>query len=299
MSAALDLAATPLALAYADAPGRQAGAEPVLFVHGFGHHRGVWQGVTTRLGDRWRRIALDLRGHGDSPWSTRCAYDLDDYASDLPPLLDALEVDSAHVVAHSMGGQIALLFAGAHPERVRSLTLVDTGPALRSDGSAHVLEEIDDAFRIYRSVDDYRRTLGQIHPFADGSLLDAMAEVGLARRLDGRFELALDPGVAGATQPSTARDPAEPGAAIAERTARLWSCFRGLDAPKLVTRGRLSSILAEDAARAMERVGGDDCRLVQFEGAGHAIMIDACADFTTELSEFLARIADEPPSPPA
>lgn len=299
MSAALDVSATTLALAHDDAPGRHDGAEPVLFVHGFGHHRGVWQGVIERLGDRWRRIALDLRGHGDSPWSPRCAYDLDEYASDLAPLLDALELESAHVVAHSMGGQIALLFAGAHPERVRSLTLVDTGPALRSDGSAHVLDEIDDAFRIYGAVDDYRRTLGQIHPFADASLLDTMAEVGLARRLDGRFELALDPGVAGEARPTMAPAPVDAQAVTAERTERLWSCFRNLDAPKLVTRGRLSSILAEDAARAMERVGGPDCRLVQFEGAGHAIMIDACADFTTELSEFLGRIAADPSEPAA
>ena len=296
MSAALQLPATPLALAHDDAAGVDASAEPVLFVHGFGHHRGVWQGTIARLGDRWRRIAIDLRGHGDSPWSPHCAYDLDDYAGDLAPHLDALDVDSAHVVAHSLGGQIALLFAGAHPERVRSLTLVDTGPVLRNDGSAHVLDEIDDAFRIYHSVDDYRRALGQLHPFADASLLDAMAEVGLARRLDGRFELALDPGVAGETRTPASADA---DATSAERTSRLWSCFRELDAPKLVTRGRLSSILAEDAARAMERVGGADCRLVQFEGAGHAIMIDACADFTTELSEFLVRIADEPSRPPA
>ena len=62
-------------------------------------------------------------------------------------------------------------------------------------------------------------------------------------------------------------------------------------------RGRLSSILAEDAAHAMERIGGADCRLVQFEGAGHAIMIDACADFATELSEFLESIAGYEPGP--
>jgi len=154
-----------------------------------------------------------------------------------------------------------------------------------------VLGEIDDAFRIYPSAAAYRRTLGQIHPFADADLLDAMADAGLARRLDGRHEPALDPGVLGATgAPKTPPD----GEADRAREARLWSCFRGLDVPTLVTRGRLSSILAEDAARAMERVGGPDCRLVQFEGAGHAIMIDACADFAAELADFLARITKAP-----
>ena len=290
MSAALDATPATPGLAFSEVEGRTRKAVPVLFVHGFGHHRGVWQGTIDRLGDRWRRIALDLRGHGDSPWSPECAYDLDDYARDIGPLLDRLDVDAAHVVAHSMGGQVAMLFAAAHPRRVKSLTLVDTGPVLRTDGSAHVIGEVDQAFRIYRSASDYRRALGQLHPFAEGSLLDSMAEAGLCRRLDGRFELALDPGVMGSASRAAAGTPTRSDVETTEHEERLWSCFRAIQAPKLVTRGRLSSILAEDAARAMERVGGADCRLVQFDGAGHAIMIDACADFATELAEFLDRI---------
>ncbi|GEM_PF-1214485 len=273
-----------LALAYSDQPSAP-DADTVLFIHGFGHQRTVWRGTTDALPSRWRTLSVDLRGHGESPWSPEREYDLDDYARDLLALLDERGVETAHVVAHSLGGQIALLFAAAHPDRVRSVTLVDTGPALRSDGAAHVLGEVDDAFRSYPSIESYRRVLAQMHPFAEDGLLDEMSRSQLTRRFDGRFEPALDPGVLG--DPTSQESDADASA----REARLWENYWRLDVPVLVARGRLSSILREDVAQEMTEPTRGARRLVQFEGAGHAIMIDACRDFTTELGEFLESVA--------
>ena len=269
-----------LDLAFSDERGV---GEPVLLVHGFAHNRAVWRATIDRLPDRWRPIAVDLRGHGESPWSPEGDYALESHAADLARLVDHLGLDSLHVVAHSLGGQIALLFAAACPIRIRSLTLVDTGPRIRVDGAAHVVDEIDESFRVYPNVDRYRQLLRQMHPLASGELLDALAETSLARRLDGRFELVLDPGVMGAVgvdQEQAKRD----------TEARLQAAYQGFDRPLFVARGQLSSILSAALAEEMIGAAKGPARCVEFEGAGHGVMIDASAPFADAVADFLAGV---------
>lgn len=107
-----DASASPLpralALAYADPRGS---GTPVLLVHGFGHTGAVWDHLARALPSGLRPIAVDLRGHGESPWSPEGDYDLVAYAADLEALASALGLERLHVVAHSLGGHIATLFA--------------------------------------------------------------------------------------------------------------------------------------------------------------------------------------------
>lgn len=99
---------------------------PVIFIHGLAASSAFWFAAgaqfTTVIG---RAIIYDLRGHGksetpDSGYSTATMVD------DLIALMDAKGVQKAHLVAHSFGGMIAVLAALKHPERVASLSLVDT-----------------------------------------------------------------------------------------------------------------------------------------------------------------------------
>ena len=79
-----------LPLVYSDP--RESGT-PILFVHGISHNRSVWEKLVGELPQGLRPISIDLRGHGESPWSIKANYDLQDYAADLPALLDHLEND--------------------------------------------------------------------------------------------------------------------------------------------------------------------------------------------------------------
>jgi pimeloyl-ACP methyl ester carboxylesterase len=271
----------PLALAYDDPRG--AGI-PVLFVHGFGHNRVVWEKLAHALPAAYRPIAVDLRGHAGSPWSPAGEYDLEYYAADLAALVDRLGLERLHVVAHSLGGSIAILFAGSaaasRSARILSLTLVDTGPALESSGSDRVVDEVESALRSFATRAEYRAWLSAIHPMGDPELLDRLADTGLARRLDGRFEPALDPGVLG--------DGAPP-AVLAERTRALWRTLGALVCPVLVVRGGLSAILSEKIAREMvEDVLGDG-RLVTLPRAGHGVMLDDGEGLAREVVAFLGQ----------
>ncbi|MDQ2651662.1 MAG: alpha/beta hydrolase [Chloroflexota bacterium] len=100
---------------------------PLLLLHGLGMSGGAFGLMAPLLGETFRLIMPDLRGHGRSshlpgPRTT------DTMAADLVPTLDALGIDAIHVLGHSHGGAVAQAFARAHPERVRSLLLVSTYP---------------------------------------------------------------------------------------------------------------------------------------------------------------------------
>ena len=106
----------------------QAGAgDAVVFLHGIGGNRSNWLRQLDALSSRYRAIAWDARGYGDSD-----DYDGDlDFAAfraDLLRLLDHLELDQAHICGLSMGGRIALDFYDHFPQRVASLILADTFP---------------------------------------------------------------------------------------------------------------------------------------------------------------------------
>lgn len=269
-------AAEPLALAYADPRGE---GLPVLFVHGFGHNRTVWEKLAAALPEGLRPISVDLRGHGESPWSPGAEYDLACYAADLEALAARLGLGRLHVVAHSLGGTVATLYAADASAEILSLTLVDTGPALEASGSNHVVDEVESALRSFASVADYRAWLATIHPLGDPALLDRLAETGVVRRIDGRFEPALDPGVLG--------EGASPEA-LAERTRALWRALGSLACPVLLVRGGLSAILSEKIAHEMVDEVLRDGRLVTLPRAGHGVMLDDGEGLAREVCAFLA-----------
>jgi len=96
---------------------------PVVLLHaGVGDAR-MWDPVVERLGDRYRLIRYDVRGYGRSPAPTEPFSKL----ADLLVVLDYFGLDSAHLVGCSMGGQLAMDCAIAHPDRVRTLTLLAPG----------------------------------------------------------------------------------------------------------------------------------------------------------------------------
>lgn len=286
MTSAYEIHAESLRLNGVDPRGK---GEAVLFVHGFSHNHVVWGDVFEHLPARFRPIAIDLRGHGESDWSTSGAYDLTDYASDLGPYLDGLGIRRAHIVGHSLGGNVSTLFAARHARRVASLTLVDTGPALSAAGSSQIFGEVGDSLQSYSSVAAFREQLALIHPQGATSLLDRLAEASLVRRIDGHYEVALDPGVLGVGVDASGTSGF--GEDLANLEARLWSALGSVSCPALVLRGAVSSVLGESTAEKMVNEVLRSGRLETIEAAGHAIMIDAPDALASSLCDFLDRVS--------
>lgn len=101
------------------------GPEAVVFAHGLLFDRRIFDHQVAALENRYRVIAFDFRGHGESE-VTRDGYDMDDLAEDAAGLIEALDAAPCHFAGLSMGGFVALRLASRRPELVRSLVLLDT-----------------------------------------------------------------------------------------------------------------------------------------------------------------------------
>jgi 3-oxoadipate enol-lactonase len=131
---------------------------PLILIHGIGASRHSWDGLVAHLGNRFRCITYDLRGHGKSPMP-KPPYTLEDLVDDLERLREELGIDYAHFAGHSLGGMIGPAYARRYPGRVRSLGLYSTAAfrteedsakvkgvvtAMRAKGIAPVLETLRD-----------------------------------------------------------------------------------------------------------------------------------------------------------
>ena len=108
---------------------------PLLLIPGLGQTCRTWDPIVPILAEHYSVIQVDNRGIGDSV-AKRPALSLGDHSSDFVELLDAFQIDQAHVMGISFGGVLAQRFSSDHPQRVDRLVLVSTTnrshPYLRS-----------------------------------------------------------------------------------------------------------------------------------------------------------------------
>lgn len=113
---------------------------PAVLLHGFGLDARSMVPLAATLADRYHVILPEWRGHGASRCPPRDdLYHYNLFRDDLRALLDAMKLERAHLIGHSMGGQIALMLALAEPDRVLSLTTLGAGPcrAVTTDRERH------------------------------------------------------------------------------------------------------------------------------------------------------------------
>lgn len=107
----------------------QGAGDPVLFIHGLGSSTRDWEYQVPAFSPFYRVITYDLRGHGRSA-KPRGPYTMRMFAGDTADLMRGLAIESAHVVGLSLGGGVAFQLATDCPELVRTLTIVNSAPAL-------------------------------------------------------------------------------------------------------------------------------------------------------------------------
>ncbi len=106
-------------------PEQSTGLLPVLLVHSMAGNTTQWSTQLVHLHRTRRAVALDLRGHGRSDPPKNGDYSLTGMAVDIGTVVEKLNLGKIVLVGHSMGGGVALAYAGAHPDRVAGLLLLD------------------------------------------------------------------------------------------------------------------------------------------------------------------------------
>jgi pimeloyl-ACP methyl ester carboxylesterase len=217
-------------------------APPVVCVHGYTSSAQAFNAFARRLQDRYRLIAPDVRGHGESAWSPAGAYEYADQAGDLAAFVDRLELQRFTLIGTSMGGIIAMAYIAAHGGRLNGLVINDIGPDAEA-GTQRITQTVGARPDSFASLDEalaYRRTISPITAARPAEDQRELALGVLKQRADGRWEWKMDP--AYVTQRVRRGAPARPAA---------WPNLGALQCPTLVVWGTDSDVLLEAQARRM------------------------------------------------
>jgi len=174
---------------------------PIVMVHGWGDSGATWQFVVDHMSPRRALLAYDARGFGGTQWP-RDGYWFPDYLADLEAIIDNVSPDApVDLIGHSMGGNVAMLYAGIRRERVRRLINLEGFGMQRTQpeqAPARYREWLDEMrrnrdFATYDSFEHFASILARRNPRTPRDRLDFIARSWGRQRADGRIELRADP----------------------------------------------------------------------------------------------------------
>ncbi len=252
-----------------------AAAPPVVMLHGVTGHARTWDGEARALSGRYRVLALDQRGHGDSDPAPDGDYTTGTLAEDLGAFCEALALGRPRLLGLSMGGRVAIAYAGRQPARVERLVVVDIGPEIAPAGRARVGQMMGQAPERFATVAEALAYQRANNPRYTDALLRHRVEHGLRALPDGGFAWKYDRALRDAVRAGRWRD-----------TIDLWPLWRAVACPTLLVRGADSDILSPEIAKRMLEEN-PRATLVEVPGAGHTVPGDQPAAFQALVAEFL------------
>jgi pimeloyl-ACP methyl ester carboxylesterase len=244
----------------------------VALLHGFQDTGDTFQFMVDALEREWPLIALDWRGFGRSGWSQN-GYWFADYLADLDALLDRVHPHGpVHLVGHSMGGNVASLYSGARPERVRSLVNLEgfglprTSPEQAPGKFAKWLDQIKTVppLKDYDSFEQLAMIIRHRYPRFGEERADFVARAWGRLDADGRVHLLGDSRHRWITPTLYKREDAE-------------ACWRAIEAPVMLMLGELSDHAARLGEEGTEHAFSAIVRQVEIArvaDAGHMMHIE-------------------------
>ncbi|MBI3454992.1 MAG: alpha/beta fold hydrolase [Candidatus Rokubacteria bacterium] len=254
-------------------------APPVVLLHGLAGHARTWDHVAEAMAARFRILALDQRGHGESGWAPDGDYRASTMAADLAAVVEALALPRFSLVGQSMGARVAIVFAAAHPGRVERLVLVDMGPEIAPEGLRRIRTTVSQAPEELDSEEEAYRLLRAAAPRYREPLLRHRVRHSLAPLPNGKLTWKHD---------KVLRDRAREGN---RDIPSLWPELARITCPTLIVRGGESDVLSPQIAARMLDVLPEG-RLVEIPGAGHTVPGDQPEAFIQAVLAFLS-----PPPP--
>jgi pimeloyl-ACP methyl ester carboxylesterase len=260
----------------------------LLLVHGGRDHCRNWDWVAERLRDQYHIIAPDLRGHGDSEWALGGGYNEINYVYDIAQLVLQKKMQPVTIIAHSLGGSIALLYSGLYPETVKRVVAIEglgPSPEMMERWKSTTVEQ-----RVRGWIDMKRQSAGRV-PRKYATLDDALARMkeenkhlndeqarhltlhGAVQNEDGTYSWKFD---------NVVRFGGGPGGLSHEEQHRIWSC---ITAPVLLVRGTES--WASDPVADGRIKHFKNATLANIEKAGHWSHHDQIDVFMEHVNGFL------------
>jgi pimeloyl-ACP methyl ester carboxylesterase len=262
---------------------------PLVLVHGYLDLAYSWRCFVTALQQRHDQelwiVAPDCRGHGDSGWvGAGGYYHFPDYVLDLDGVVRSLGVDRIKLIGHSMGGTISFLYAGAYPDRIDKLVLIEgIGPigmefAEAPSRMAKWIGEIHDRgrnhFRSYTSVEAGAQQLQFTNPRLENAFALELARAGMKQIDSGKWVWKFDP-----LHRTVAPQPFY--------TAQALEFFQRIQCPVLIVDGRESrQTRRTDKQQRYDAIAHR--QFVTIADAGHMVHHDQPGELAKTVANFLA-----------
>jgi pimeloyl-ACP methyl ester carboxylesterase len=260
---------------------------PLVLLHGGRDHCRNWDWTAAALRDDWHVIAPDLRGHGDSQWSQDGSYTMAGFLYDLAQLVHQQRLVPVTIIAHSLGGNIALRYAGIYPESVARIVAIEgLGPppsVLARYRAKTIAERMDEWIgaqrglagrlpRRYPSIEDAFRRLQEENPHLSAEQARHLTVHGVNQNEDGTYSWKFDNYVR-AWPPYDMRG---------RDIQLLWS---RIACPTLLLYGKESR--SGNPAEDGRAKPFPNARVIGIDGAGHWLHHDRLSEFLRIVREFL------------
>ena len=232
----------------------------ILLTHGYSATAQMWAGQIAPLSRHYKLVLWDMRGHGQSDYPDDPAqYSEAATVADMAALLDQAGAKTAIVGGLSLGGYMSLAFNATHPERVRALLIIDTGPGFKKDEAREGWNQ------------NARRTADRYEKDGLGPLGSASAERATARHRDATGLARAGRGM------------------LTQKTARVIESLPDIKVPSLVVVGEKDTpfLIASDYMAA--KIPGAQKAVIP--NAGHAANIDNPAAFNAAIDAFLGTLS--------
>jgi pimeloyl-ACP methyl ester carboxylesterase len=241
---------------------------PLVILHGLFGFSDNWQTHAKKLSSYYRIILVDLRNHGHSPWSDEFSYQL--MADDLKELIDDLGIKKMHLLGHSMGGKVAMLFAQQDTKSIDKLMVVDIGIKAYPMHHQHILAGMHAIDLSVITARSQAEAILKEHIESDGVRQFLLKN--LYWKDKGQLAWRMNIEV-------LEREMPEILAAIPEKETFV---------PALFIRGALSNYILDEDFSAIEEVF-PEAEFVTIENAGHWVHAEAPEEFMDAVLSFCLR----------
>ncbi|XOV87724.1 MAG: alpha/beta fold hydrolase [Pseudomonadota bacterium] len=262
------------------------GAPTLLLVHGNRDHCHNWDWVASDLASEYHVVAPDFRGHGDSQWVIGSAYSHSEYVYDLAQLIHQRNLGPLHVIAHSLGGGVALRYAGIYPEMIRKMIVIEGWggpPSMYNQQPVHerMKNWIEQTRKVsgrlpkrYASLEEAYERMQEANKHLSAEQARHLTIHGSNQNEDGTYSWKFD----------NYTHVMSPFDMTMDQSRELW---KRIDAPLLLVSGKeswMGMASREDPATLFQ-----NARHVAMENAGHWVHHDRLADFLTLTREFFGQ----------
>jgi pimeloyl-ACP methyl ester carboxylesterase len=265
--------AGPLRLHYAEWGDPQ--SPPIVLLHGLRAYAHWFDEFADAASGRYRLIALDQRGRGDSGWAPDGVYNTDAYVADLEALRLHLGLPRMSLMGHSMGGTNVINYTAQYPQHVEALVIIDSAPELDNAGLTRIRSELGRTPKRFDNLGEARAFLRGLHIRATDANIETRLKWMLTPSPEG-FDWRIDSAI---FDPRMTPDPPE----------RTWNALRKIACPTLVVRGGVSDLITREMVeRMLACIPGS--RQVEIPGAAHMVIEDNPDGFNAGVLPFLDEV---------